>query len=169
MATSAYVYRTTTTNSMVDANFQFSINPEDRYKGPEYPDWINSCKLRTYTISSQTEKHCLNILNPIYQVHFGNINYHTLTMPQSSGLSRYDHLKAIFSRQSSQQPEAKEDTTSETTLVPRYVTQLWMEWWNIIMLTHSRQTQAKSYKKRHIPQNYNGEHPNPNVMAWNIS
>ncbi|CAG8063778.1 unnamed protein product [Penicillium nalgiovense] len=57
-------------------------------------------------------------------------------MPQNSGLSRYDHLKAIFSRQSSQQPEVKEDTTSETTLVPR-------------------QTQAKSYKKRHISQNYN--------------
>ncbi|KAJ5456554.1 hypothetical protein N7530_011828 [Penicillium desertorum] len=60
-------------------------------------------------------------------------------MSQNSGLSRYDHLKAIFSRHSShssQQPEAKEDTTSETTLVPR-------------------QTQAKSYKKHRIPQNYN--------------
>ena len=33
------VYRTTTTtNSGVDANFQYSVNPNDRYKGPGYPD-----------------------------------------------------------------------------------------------------------------------------------
>ncbi|KAF3017565.1 hypothetical protein E8E15_002202 [Penicillium rubens] len=57
-------------------------------------------------------------------------------MPQNSGLSRYNHLKAIFSRNPSQQAEGKEDTTSESPLVPR-------------------QTQTKSYKKRHIPQNYN--------------
>ncbi|KAJ6124519.1 hypothetical protein N7471_011836 [Penicillium samsonianum] len=57
-------------------------------------------------------------------------------MPQSSRLSRYDHLKAIFSRRSSQEPEIKDDTTSETTLVPQ-------------------RTQATSYKKRDIPQNYN--------------
>ncbi|KAJ5186884.1 hypothetical protein N7449_009878 [Penicillium cf. viridicatum] len=41
-------------------------------------------------------------------------------MPQNSGLSRYDHFKAIFSRHSSQDPEIKGDTTSETTLVPRH-------------------------------------------------
>ncbi|KAJ5498766.1 hypothetical protein N7453_007817 [Penicillium expansum] len=55
-------------------------------------------------------------------------------MPQNNRLSRYDHLKALFSRHSSQEPEIKDDTTSEITLVPRY-------------------------KKRDIRQNYNGEHP----------
>ncbi|KAJ5365522.1 hypothetical protein N7517_008408 [Penicillium concentricum] len=57
-------------------------------------------------------------------------------MSGNSRLSRYDHLKAIFSRNSSQEREIKDDATSETTLVPR-------------------QTKAKSYKKRDIPQNYN--------------
>ncbi|CAG8890327.1 unnamed protein product [Penicillium egyptiacum] len=41
-------------------------------------------------------------------------------MPQNSKLSRYDHLKAIFSRHSSQQSEIKDDATSETTLVPQH-------------------------------------------------
>ncbi|KAJ5170978.1 uncharacterized protein N7500_003761 [Penicillium coprophilum] len=58
-------------------------------------------------------------------------------MPESSRLSRYDHLKAIFSRNSSQEREIKDDT-SETTLVPR-------------------QTKTKSYKKRDLPQQYNGQ------------
>ncbi|KAJ5617154.1 hypothetical protein N7537_002268 [Penicillium hordei] len=57
-------------------------------------------------------------------------------MPQNSGLSRYDHFKAIFSRHSSQEPEIKGDTTSETTLVPR-------------------QTQPTRYNKRDLPKNYN--------------
>ncbi|CAI7617973.1 unnamed protein product [Penicillium discolor] len=70
-------------------------------------------------------------------------------MPQSSGLSRYDHFKAIFSRHSSTEPEVKGDTTSETTLVPG-------------------QTQPPRYKKHGLPQNYNGEYPNPNAMICNI-
>ncbi|KAJ9490608.1 hypothetical protein VN97_g2651 [Penicillium thymicola] len=57
-------------------------------------------------------------------------------MPQSSGLSRYGHFKAIFSGHSSQEPKIKSDTTSETTLV-------------------SRQTQPTGYDKRGLPQNYN--------------
>ncbi|OQE42193.1 hypothetical protein PENCOP_c004G03259 [Penicillium coprophilum] len=56
-------------------------------------------------------------------------------MPESSRLSRYDHFKAIFSRNSSQEREIKDDI-SETTLVPR-------------------QTKPKSYKKRELPQQYN--------------
>ncbi|KAJ5502787.1 hypothetical protein N7463_005661 [Penicillium fimorum] len=71
-------------------------------------------------------------------------------MPESNRSSCYDHLKAIFSRNSSQKREVKDDTTSETTLV-------------------SRQTKAKSYKKHSIPQNYNGKHLNPNLMAYDIS
>ncbi|KAJ5508764.1 hypothetical protein N7527_010907 [Penicillium freii] len=57
-------------------------------------------------------------------------------MPQSSGLSRYGHFKAIFSKHSSQEPEVKGDTTSETTLVPR-------------------QAQPSRYNKRGLPLNYN--------------
>ncbi|KAJ5400065.1 hypothetical protein N7465_010554 [Penicillium sp. CMV-2018d] len=57
-------------------------------------------------------------------------------MPQNSGLSRYGHFKAIFSKHSSQGPETKSDTTSETTLVPR-------------------QTQPTRYNKRGLSQNYN--------------
>ncbi|KAJ5207503.1 hypothetical protein N7491_001868 [Penicillium cf. griseofulvum] len=71
-------------------------------------------------------------------------------MPESSRLSRYDHFKAIFSRNFSQEREIKDDATSETTLVPR-------------------QTKAKSYKKRVIPQNYNGEYLIPNVMSSSMS
>ncbi|CAI7603413.1 unnamed protein product [Penicillium crustosum] len=57
-------------------------------------------------------------------------------MPQSSGMSRYDHFKAIFSRHSSPEREIKGDTTSEITLVPQ-------------------QTQPTRYYKRGLPQNYN--------------
>ncbi|KXG54451.1 uncharacterized protein PGRI_075950 [Penicillium griseofulvum] len=71
-------------------------------------------------------------------------------MPETSRLSRYDHLKAIFSRNSSQEREIKDDATSETTLVPR-------------------QTKPKTYKKRNIPRNYNGEYLSPKVMTCNIS
>ncbi|CAI7594404.1 unnamed protein product [Penicillium glandicola] len=70
-------------------------------------------------------------------------------MSESIRLSRYDHFKALFSKRSSQNPEIKDDTRSETTLVPR-------------------QTQAISYKKRDIPQNYNGKQLNAMLMACNI-
>jgi hypothetical protein len=42
-------------------------------------------------------------------------------MPETQGLSRYDHLKAIFSRRVSQDYEMKDDARSEITLVPGYV------------------------------------------------
>ncbi|KAJ5824737.1 hypothetical protein N7447_007077 [Penicillium robsamsonii] len=71
-------------------------------------------------------------------------------MPESNRLSRYDQLKAIFSRTSSQEREIKDDATSESTLVPR-------------------QTKKKSYKKRDIPHNYNGKPLNPDLMTCHIS
>ncbi|OQD98552.1 hypothetical protein PENVUL_c071G00590 [Penicillium vulpinum] len=57
-------------------------------------------------------------------------------MPESSRLSRFDHLKAIFSRNSSPEPETKDDSTSETTLVPR-------------------ETKPRNHKKRDVLQDYN--------------
>jgi hypothetical protein len=50
------VYRTTTTNSTVDANFQVLNKSQTDIKRPEYPDWRHSCKLKTYTISCQKKK-----------------------------------------------------------------------------------------------------------------
>ncbi|KAJ5787877.1 hypothetical protein N7457_002867 [Penicillium paradoxum] len=53
-------------------------------------------------------------------------------MPECGGMSRYAHLKAVFTRRPSQDTEVKEDSRSETTLVP-------------------------DYKKRDVPQDYNGK------------
>ncbi|CAG7943966.1 unnamed protein product [Penicillium salamii] len=59
-------------------------------------------------------------------------------MPENHNLSRYDHLKAIFSRRPSQDSDSgmKDDSRSEITLV-------------------SGQTFAAPQKKRQVPQNYN--------------
>jgi hypothetical protein len=46
---------------------------------------------------------------------------YTLRMPETHGWSRYDHLKAIFSRRASQESAMKDDSRSEITLVSGYV------------------------------------------------
>ncbi|KAJ5143404.1 uncharacterized protein N7515_002191 [Penicillium bovifimosum] len=40
-------------------------------------------------------------------------------MPASREMSRYDHLKAVFARRLGQDPEIKDDSRSEITLVPK--------------------------------------------------
>lgn len=89
-----------------------------RYKGPGYPGCRYLCKLKqTYPAI----KALLNYLKiKSHTSAFGISTIILLKMPQNNRLSRYDHLKALFSRNSSQEPEIKDDTTSEITLVPRY-------------------------------------------------
>ncbi|KAJ5474229.1 hypothetical protein N7475_003795 [Penicillium sp. IBT 31633x] len=58
-------------------------------------------------------------------------------MAQGSGLTRYEHLKALFARRPSQDTVLKDDSNSETTLVP------------------SQTQTAKHQKKREVPRNYN--------------
>jgi hypothetical protein len=85
------------------------------------------------------------------------LGFDTLRMPESHSWSRYDHIKAIFSRRAVQDSEMKDDSRSDITLVPGYVSpNMRMEFVAYHILIEDRQN-TPSQKKRDIPQNFNGK------------